>query len=161
MSTETFSVEVRFANLADSTAVADVINAAFSVERFFVQGNRITVAGVESLMERGRFLVAEASGAMVGCVYLEPMGERAYLGLLSVDPSRQKLGLGRRLMEEAENQARSDGCKFVDLKIVNLRTELLPFYGSLGYDETGTQAFPEEVSTSMPCHFILMSKSVA
>lgn len=161
MSTDTFSVEVRFAKLADSAAVTDVINAAFSVERFFVQGDRITVSAVESLMERGGFLVAEADGAMVGCVYLEPNGERAYLGLLSVDPSRQKLGLGRRLMEEAENQARSDGCKFVDLKIVNVRTELPRFYHNMGYEETGTQAFPEEVSTSMPCHFILMSKSVA
>ena len=29
-------------------------------------------------------------GGLAGCVYLELRGERAYLGLLSVDPARQK-----------------------------------------------------------------------
>ena len=42
--------------------------------------------------------------------------------------------------------------------IVNLRTELTPFYQRRGYVETGTQPFPSDVQTKQPCHFITMAK---
>jgi hypothetical protein len=46
----------------------------------------------------------------------------------------------------------------MDLRIVNLREELPPFYRRLGYVETGTAPFPEEIKSKLPCHFVLMSK---
>ncbi len=66
-------------------------------------------------------------------------GERSYLGLLSVDPARQKIGLGRRLVAAAEEFAREMGSHHMDLTVVNLRTELPPFYRKLGYVENGTE----------------------
>ena len=41
---------------------------------------------------------------------------------------------------------------------LNLRHELPPFYQRLGYVETGTAPFPEEIKSKLPCHFLIMSK---
>ena len=92
-------------------------------------------------------------------MYVELQGERAYFGLLAVDPARQHRGLGRRLIDEAENHARADGCHAMDLRIVNLREELPPFYRRLGYVETGSSALPRaEIKSKLPCHFVVMCK---
>jgi predicted N-acetyltransferase YhbS len=89
---------------------------------------------------------------------VEIRGERGYFGLLAVDPARQGGGLGRKMLAEAEDYARAAGCAFMDLRIVNLRAELPPFYQRLGYIETGTEPFAADAKPSQPCHFIKMSK---
>ncbi len=93
-----------------------------------------------------------------GCVYVEPRGQRAYLGLLSVNPAIQQRGAGSHLMKAAEEHGRKLGCQYMDILIVNHRSELPQFYNKRGYVETGTSPFPPEVETKLPCHFIDMSK---
>ena len=66
---------------------------------------------------------------------MEVRGTRGYFGMLAVDPSRQSSGVGRRLVELAEQYARDHGCSVMDIRVVNLRTELQPFYRKLGYVE--------------------------
>lgn len=151
--------EIRIAGSADAEQITDVINAAFRIaEEFFVDGARITLDEVHQFLDKGAFLVAEDSNALSGCVYVEPRGERAYLGLLSVDPSRQQSGLGSRLMTAGEEYCRTRGARFMDILIVNLRTELPAFYERRGYVENGTTPFPPDVPTKQPCHFVNMSK---
>jgi predicted N-acetyltransferase YhbS len=153
------NLQIRLAEVRDIEAVTAVINAAFrKAESFFVESDRIDAAAVRSFMEKGKFLVAEDAGTVVGCVYVELRGERAYLGLLSVDPDRQKSGLGSTLMNEAENFCARAGCKFMDLRVANVRRELPAFYTHRGYVATGTAPFPAEVVTKIPCHFVEMSK---
>jgi predicted N-acetyltransferase YhbS len=152
--------EIRIAGSAEAEQIMTVINAAFRIaEGFFVDGNRITLDEVHSALDKGAFLVAEDDdGGLSGCVYLEPRGERAYLGLLSVDPSQQQSGLGSRLMTAGEEYCRTRGARFMDILIVNLRAELPAFYAHRGYIENGTTPFPPDVPTKQPCHFINMSK---
>jgi GNAT superfamily N-acetyltransferase len=140
--------------------LARLINAAFRVEQPFIEGDRINSDGVRSYMERGKFLLAEDPSGLVGCVYVELRGDRGYLGLLGVDPPRQGTGLGRKLMNAAENYFREAGCRAIDLRIVSARTPLPAFYRHLGYVETGTAPFPPDAPAKVPCHFILMSKSL-
>lgn len=152
-------LRVRWAVARDADAIARVVNAAFRrAESFFVERDRIDSQTLRKMMEKGKFLVAEDSGGLSGCVYLEFRGERAYFGLLAVDPARQRKGLGRRLIREVEGAARQAGCRFMDIQIVHLRSELPPFYRGLGYVETGTGPFPAEVVTKVKCYFIIMSK---
>lgn len=151
--------EIRIAGLFDAEKITVVINAAFRIaEGFFVDGNRITLDEVKQSLTTGAFMVAEDEHGMSGCVYIEPRGERAYLGLLSVDPARQQSGLGSRLMAAGEEYCRARGAQFMDIYIVNLRTELPAFYEHRGYVENGTTPFPADVPTKLPCHFINMSK---
>ena len=149
---------IRIAEASDAEALTFLINQAFQVEKFFLDADRITVAEVRQRFETGVFLVLEESRMMRACVYLENQGERAYLGLLSVDPASQGQGLGSVLLASAEQYCRSAGCRFVDLRVVNLRKELPPFYRGHGYVESGQEPFPEGVPLKLPCHFVRMSK---
>ena len=73
--------------------------------------------------------------ALAGCVYVEPRGDRAYLGLLSIDTARQGAGLGKQLKSAAEDFARAQGCRWMDLRVVSPReAQLVPIYRRLGYE---------------------------
>ena len=152
---------IRDATSADVEPVATLINVAFRVELPFIDGDRITPIGVREYMKKGKFLLAEDSSGLVGCVYVELQGDRGYLGLLGVEPRRQGTGLARKLMAAAENFFREAGCVAIDLRIISARTPLPAFYRHLGYVETGTAPFPHDVQSKVPCHYIVMSKSVA
>ncbi|HJX90541.1 MAG TPA: GNAT family N-acetyltransferase [Pyrinomonadaceae bacterium] len=154
-------IRTRLANSGDAEKITALINLAFKgAENFFVEGDRIDLKSVLELLEKGEFVIAESQGVMAGCVYIEPRGDRTYLGLLSVEPSRQQSGLGSLLMMAAEERCRARGDRFIDMLIVNLREELPGFYKKHGYVETGTSPFPEDVETKLPCHFINMSKEL-
>jgi GNAT superfamily N-acetyltransferase len=154
------SIAIRFAGSADVASLTRLINAAFVVERPFLEGERIDPLGVAAYLEKGRFLVAEDSDGLAGCVYVELRGERGYLGLLGVEPGRQGTGLGRKLMESAENYFRAANCRAIDLRIISPREPLARFYAHLGYNETGTAPFAPDVPLKVPCHYILLSKSL-
>lgn len=162
MSTAQPSLKLRWATEADAKEVMRIINAAFRpAEMFFVEGDRVTLEEVHGYLERGRFLIAEDTNAVRGCVYLEERSnERTYLGLLSVDPEIQRGGIGSLLMEAAEQDCRIRKSRHIDILVVNLRANLPAFYGNRGYTETGTSPFPTNVTTKMPCHFINMSKEL-
>jgi GNAT superfamily N-acetyltransferase len=152
-------LQLRVAERSDAGEIMRVINVAFrKAESFLIDGDRIDLASVEDLLSKGTFLVAELDEAMIGCVYVEMRGERSYLGLLSVDPQRQREGLGSRLMKAAEEYCAKAGSRFVDLRIVNVREELPAFYHYLGYTETGTEPFTPGLNPKVPCHFVKMSK---
>jgi GNAT superfamily N-acetyltransferase len=155
------SMTIRTANPGDSEAIAPVINDAFRVaESFFITRDRISPEKVRALIGKGKFLLLEDADGVAGCVYVELRGDRAYFGLLAVDLSRQKRGYGKRLIAAAEDYARERGCRFMDIRIVNLRQELPAFYRALGYVETGTEPFAADESAKLPCHFIVMTKAL-
>jgi len=152
------SVHIRSAIPADVESLARLINAAFRVEQPFIEGDRVDATGVRSYMAKGKFLLAEDATGLAGCVYVELRGDRGYLGLLGVDAQRQGIGLGRKLMDAAEDFFREAGCTAVDLRVISARTPLPHFYRHLGYLETGTAPFAPDVPVKVPCHYILMSK---
>jgi GNAT superfamily N-acetyltransferase len=152
------TVDVRDATAADAEAIAGLVNRAFLVERFFVDGDRTSLAEISRLLETGTFLLAEADGRLVACVYVELRGERGYFGMLSVDPSRQGEGLGRLLVEAAEDRCRREGCRMMEFHVVDLRQELPPIYRRLGYVEVGTEPFPDTERAKIPARFVVMTK---
>ena len=164
------SARINIARREDAEKITAVINSAFrGAEDFFVQVDRVDVGDVLKFLGTGEFLLAESENTLLGCVYVEPRHldnssssaqsqDRAYLGLLAVAPEHQHSGLGSLLMDAAEDHCRALGLRFVDIKVVNLREELAGFYRKRGYVVTGTSAFPAEVETKLPCHFIDMSK---
>jgi GNAT superfamily N-acetyltransferase len=151
---------LREAVVAEAGVIAKLINRAFLVERFFLDGDRTGPEEVQKLFAKGHFLVAESGTGLAGCAYVEKRGPRAYLGLLSIEPRIQRSGLGSRLTTAAEDFARSLGCEVMDLRIVNVREELPAFYHRAGYVVTGTEPFPQDANPRVPCHFIVMSKTL-
>src|SRR6267378_1305734 len=98
----TITLNIRLAHAEDAEAITNLINAAFEVERFFLDSDRIDIDRVHKLFHNGTVLLAEDESGIIGCVYLEPNGDSMYLGLLSVAPNRQRTGLGAALIHAAE-----------------------------------------------------------
>jgi len=151
-------ISLRTATERDAGAIARLVNAAFLVEQFFIDRDRTNPETVRELLAKGNFLLAEEVPNLVGCVYYEHRGERGYFGMLSVSHSHQGTGVGRTLVSTAEKYFREAGCKFSEMKIVNVREELRTLYRRWGYVETSTSPYDDPVPTKIPVHFIHMSK---
>ncbi len=157
------NVSIRPATNEDIAAIVRLVNRAFEVELFFLNGDRTSLENVAEMMAKGEYLLAESpEGQLLGCVYFEKRGERAYFGMLSVDPALKGTGLGRLLIEAVENHACKLGCVAMDITVVNLRTELPPYYRRFGYEISGELPPPEpmRVRSKVPCHLVRMSKSL-
>jgi GNAT superfamily N-acetyltransferase len=148
----------RFGEPADTDALVALINLAFRPERIAIEGDRINAEKLQPFLTNGKFLVLEDGEGLAGCVYAEVRGSRGYIGLLSLRPTLRGRGLGRRLMALAEEYLANASCEAVDLRTISARTDLVPMYKHLGYQETGTTPMPPEIPLKIPCHFINMSK---
>ncbi|MEJ7664829.1 MAG: hypothetical protein WKG07_37610 [Hymenobacter sp.] len=85
----------------DIPALADLINRAYrgeaahagwTTEGHLLDGPRADAALLREMVAvpHTQFLKKEIDGALVGCVYLEPRGQRRVtLSLLAVDPAQQ------------------------------------------------------------------------
>jgi GNAT superfamily N-acetyltransferase len=152
-------INIRLATLDDADLLADIINRAFIVEAFFKIGDRTSPEHVVELMRNGGgFLIAEVGGQAGGCVLVKTKGDTGYFGMLSVDPVQQGKGLGRFLIDASEAYLRDHGCRDIEIEIVNLRSELPPFYEKFGYRTTEQRPFTDSDRASQPCHFIVMTK---
>lgn len=166
------AISVRRARPDDAPALAALVNRAYEVEGFFVDGARTNADEIAQLIRAGRgaFLVLENGAAtsrtassqavLAAAVYVEAGAEGGYIGMLSVEPSLQGLGLGTRLVRIAEALCEAMGAATVRLRIVNLREELARWYRSLGYHEVGTAPY-EHRPVKQPCHFVEMRKWLA
>jgi ribosomal protein S18 acetylase RimI-like enzyme len=157
------SLHFRVAVTADRPRLISLINLAFAVEKFLAS-TRTNDSHLAAMMEKGRILIAEdPTGKLLACVYVELRGPRGYLGMLAVDPAHQRSGVGRRLMEAAEERFRQIGCEAVDITVLSLRPELPPIYRRLGYVETGIEEFhpTRPLREGLECHCIVMSKDLA
>ncbi|HZR25010.1 MAG TPA: GNAT family N-acetyltransferase [Vicinamibacterales bacterium] len=155
----TNTLAVRAAGDADVPAITALVNAAFAVERAFVDRDRTSVDEIRSMMAKGGFFVADdRDGSLLAAMYLERRGDHAYLGMLSIQPAEQGRGVGRAMMTAAESQCRAWNCVALDIRILHLRTELPPFYLKLGFVETGRTDFVDDPLSRKPYYFILMTK---
>jgi N-acetylglutamate synthase-like GNAT family acetyltransferase len=153
-------MQIRTAQASDSDSIACLVNHAFRSESFFTNGDRTSPEKVRALLHTGKFLLLFDAEELAGCVYVEMREDRGYFGLLAVDPMRQRSGIGARLIAAAEQECRSAGCRFMDLTIVNLRTELPPYYQRFGYTETAFLPFPADQNPKLPVHLVQMSKKL-
>jgi ribosomal protein S18 acetylase RimI-like enzyme len=81
------------------------------------------------------FLVGEQAGRIVGTVMAGYEGHRGWINYLAVEPGRQRAGLGRALMAEAERLLRAAGCAKINLQVRTGNTGVIAFYERLGYKQ--------------------------
>ena len=150
---------VRRAEPEDAAELAALVNRAYEVERFFVDGQRTDADEIRRFICEGAgdFFVLGARGDAWAAIFVEARGARGGLGMLSVAPDRQGQGLGRRLVALAEAWCEAMGCTTMQLQVVNVRTELEAWYRSLGYRAIGVAPYQHRAA-KQPVHFVRMEK---
>jgi GNAT superfamily N-acetyltransferase len=108
--------------------------------------------GVLLTNERHYVAVAATSDHLRGWVHVEHRfslegGDRAEIMGLVVDSSDRRRGLGRRLVDVAENWARAQGVSAVTVRSNAARELSHPFYEALGYSREKTQHVYRKVVT--------------
>ena len=90
----------------------------------------------DMMLPRGAFFVAMSDGLPLGCIGLKgTASELAEIKRLWVAPSARGLGVGRRLVDSAENAARNISVKILRLDTNSALAEALQLYRSTGWTE--------------------------
>ena len=83
------------------------------------------------------FKYVDDDGVIGGCIYLQLQGDKLYFGMLSVLPSLQGAGVGKKLMAAATDHARQYGCSAIRITVISVRHELIAWYERHGFRRTG------------------------
>jgi ribosomal protein S18 acetylase RimI-like enzyme len=79
------------------------------------------------------FFVAVADGVVLGTAMAGYDGHRGWLYAIAVHPHHRNRGLGRDLVNHAEQALAEKGCCKVNLQIVSSNQSITDFYEKLGY----------------------------
>jgi ribosomal protein S18 acetylase RimI-like enzyme len=145
----------RLAVADDIPALIDLVESAYRGERSragwtteadLLGGQRIDAAMLgKTLADPAQaILVVERDGATIACVAVEPRDGYGYVGMVTVAPTGQGSGLGRHLLELAEDHVRETwGLARARMTVIAQRGELIAWYNRRGYADTGeTEPFP-------------------
>lgn len=118
----------------------DAARAGWTHEADLLGGQRTDPAALAEIVAdpEQELLAARDGEAIVGCVVVRRVApDRSYLGLLTVEPTLQAGGLGRRLLAAAEDRARAAGAVAMEMTVIARRAELIRWYERRGYRLTG------------------------
>jgi ribosomal protein S18 acetylase RimI-like enzyme len=132
-------------------------------EADLLEGARTDIATLETLVANPgeRLLMATCDDAPIGCVQVSDRGDGlAYLGLLCIEPTLQAGGLGKRLIEAAEQLARKTfDASAMEMTVIENRVELIAYYERRGYVRTAERRnFP--IAVAPPLYMTVLVKSL-
>ena len=129
---------IRAATAADVPAIADIVDQAY---RYYIE--RIgkppgpMLDDYAARVSEGTVWVLEEEAVIAAIIVLLPAPHYLLLDNLAVSPARQGLGLGRRLLAFAEDEALRRGYREIQLYTHQTMVENQRLYASIGYEETG------------------------
>lgn len=134
-------VTLRPATQADVPRLTELVKAAYGhyVERLGGPP-RPLVDDYAEVVRRGGTTVAERGGAIAGLIVLEVTEEGFVVDNVAVDPAHQGAGVGRVLLQHAEEAARNAGYDSIYLYTHEKMTENLDLYRRIGYAEYARRA---------------------
>jgi GNAT superfamily N-acetyltransferase len=129
-------VRIRPAEPDDIVTIGEIVQRAYGVyiERIGMRPGPMD-DDYGDQVRRGLVHVAEDGEALVGLIVLVEDGGRLVIENVAVDPARQGEGIGRRLLEFAEQTARRAGIGTVALYTHEKMSENIALYARLGYEE--------------------------
>lgn len=129
-------IRIEVATAADGVVVDGLVGRAYAmyVERM---GKRPAPMDVDhgALAERGEVLVARLDGEVVGALVSRDGVDHWFVENVVVDPAAHGLGLGRRLLDEADRLAAATGHPELRLYTNEKMIENLSLYPHLGFVE--------------------------
>lgn len=133
--------------LIESAYRGDASRAGWTTEADLLDGQRTDPEDLASILADPTqdLLTAWRGDDLLGCILIADRSEgTGYFGMLSVSPTLQGGGLGRRLVEAAHGEmARRFGAVRSRISVLPQRETLIAWYERLGYAATGeTLPFP-------------------
>lgn len=127
----------------DWAGVLDLIRSAFAGMEGRIDPpsslHRLTAEGVA---EQARSQEVWVDAPLRACMFLTVKPGRLYLGKLAVDPNLQGRGLGRAMIEKAEERTCALGFSVLELETRVELVENHEVFRRLGFVETGRTAHP-------------------
>ena len=150
--------------LLESAYRGDAAREGWNHEADILDDERIAPGELEAMLADPAvtILAARDGDRLVGCVAVtrkdvHTHGGLGYLGMLCVMPRLQSSGLGRRLLDAAEDHARALGLRAVEMTVIDSRASLIAWYVRRGYALTGEMR-PFPVLRDPPITFVVLEK---
>ncbi|WP_333872875.1 GNAT family N-acetyltransferase [Methylobacter sp.] len=147
----------------DAGQIAALVNSAYrgessrqgwTTEADLLTGRRTDAEDILRLISNddSMFLLYKAGAELSGSVHVQKQAEQVDLGMLAVNPSLQGRGIGKQLLEAAEQAALETwGINKLVMTVISRRDELIAFYQRRGYQRTGaSKEFPVNPELWMP-----------
>lgn len=132
--------------LVNSAYRGDSSRKGWTTEADLLEGQRTDEQALLDMISdpNSTILLALADEELRGCVFLKKTkSETCYLGMLTVDPTRQNEGVGAKLLKQSETWGKSQACSEIKMTVISIRQELINWYLRHGYQATGEkEAFP-------------------
>ncbi len=126
--------------LVENTYRGDVSRGGWTTEADFLEGQRTDADDVRSCIERERgcILLGIDGDSIIACANVTVENDAGYFGMFSVSPDRQRSGVGKVMLAEAERIARDEWrLAAMRMTVIDIRTELIAYYERRGYHRTG------------------------
>ncbi|CAD0008220.1 GNAT family N-acetyltransferase [Flavobacterium chungangense] len=162
--------------LEDIPPLVTLINSAYrgetskkgwTTEAHLLEGKRTDEQEMTEIFldPKNTILKFTENNTIIGSVLLVEKEHQLYLGMLTVSPKLQNRGIGKKLLAEAENQAKALGLSSIIMTVISVREELIAWYKRHGYVDTGArEAFPESgihvTVSDEPLEFIFLEKKL-
>lgn len=162
--------------LQNIPALTTLINSAYrgetskkgwTTEAHLLEGKRTTEEELTEIISdpKNTFLKFTENDQIIGSVLLVEKEHQLYVGMLTVSPELQNSGIGKKMLAEAENHAKTLGLSTLSMTVVSVRSELIAWYKRHGYVETGEREdFPSSdihINISdKPLEFIFLEKRI-
>lgn len=168
-------METTTATLKDIPQLVTLINSAYrgeeskkgwTTEADLLEGQRVNAEGLEKIIHTPGAVILKCCNEeddVIGCVYLKKNDNKMYLGMLTVSPTLQAGGIGKKILKASEEYAAQQDCDAIEMTVISVRKELIAWYQRHGYHDTGKRSpFPDDpLSTKKQAlEFITMEKSL-
>ncbi|MBS1918413.1 MAG: GNAT family N-acetyltransferase [Bacteroidetes bacterium] len=156
-------MKIDVAELSDVPELVQLINSAYrgeiskkgwTTEADLLDGVRTHEKNLTELLNDETAVMLKCTneeGKIIGSVYLKKHKEKLYLGMLTVMPELQGFGIGKKLLQAAEEYAINNNCTAIFMTVISVRNELIAWYERYGYKNTGKKKpFPEGTEFGIP-----------
>lgn len=145
----------------DSAALLDLINRAYrgvdgerrwTTEQHLVTGDRLQAADLQKMLADSDldWVIARQQAQVVGCIVIKYDAEYTEFGTFAVEPALHGSGLGKALLQFAEDHARARSAVF-QVTVVEQNQNLVQFYQRRGYEHTGVRIpYPVTQNVGIP-----------
>ena len=163
----------------DIQVVVEIINQVYrsekkskswTTEAHLLGGKRVENESFEKLLkeENSKIYLAKFQDKIIGNIQAKLKNDDIYIGLFAVQPDFQSSGIGKKLLEYAENNSSNIYNKANKFKmlVISIRTDLIEFYKRRGYKVTNSfLEFPKSelwnIKTNEELKFVVLEKYIS